>query len=220
VTFHDRREAGVLLARHLATRLDRAAPVVVLGIPRGGVVVAAAVAEALGAPLDIAVPRKLGAPGEPELAIGALALCGESEIVLRDERSLGVLGVSDAYVEGETARQKAEILRRLEAYREVCPAVPLQGVTALLVDDGIATGLTARAAALAIGRQGVHQVVICAPIAPAEALEGFRRDGLRIEVLAAPVWFDAVGRFYARFDAVEDDEVRALLRAHARRGPA
>ena len=216
--FRDRVEAGQLLGEHLRACVQ--GPAVVLGIPRGGVIVAGPVAEALGAQLDIIVPRKIGAPGEPELAVGALALAEGEEILLRDEVSLQRLGVGAAYLGTEVARQRREIERRELAYRSGRAAVSLAGRSVVLVDDGIATGLTARAAAAAVARQGPREVILAAPVAPAETLDDFRRAGIRVEVLEAPAFFMAVGQFYEDFRQVTDDEVRALLaRAAAPRAP-
>jgi putative phosphoribosyl transferase len=213
-SFRNRTEAGRQLGRHLASRLS--GPSVVLGIPRGGVIVALPVAESLDAPLDIIVPRKVGAPGEPELAVGAVALTGGEEIALFDEPSLRRLEIPQDYLQAEVARQKQEIERRLLAYRGDRPATPLAGQTVVIVDDGIATGLTARAAAAAIARQGPRDVVVAAPVAPLESRADFDRAGVHLEVLATPSLFIAVGQFYEDFHAVDDEEVRAALRAGPR----
>lgn len=213
--FRDRSEAGRLLGEHLKHRLPaRGAAVVVLGIPRGGVLLAAPVAAALGAPLDVVVPRKIGAPGEPELAVGAIALAEGEEIVILDDALIARLEVPVAYLQAEAARQRREIVRRVEAYREGRAAPVVAGRTALIVDDGIATGLTARAAAAAVSRLSPREVIVAAAVAPAETLLEFRRRGLRLEVLRTPEAFMAVGQFYRDFRAVEDDEVRAALRSN------
>ena len=213
--FRDREEAGRRLGEDLRQRLTPAeGAVVVLGIPRGGVIVAATVASALGAPLDVIVPRKLGAPGNPELAVGALALAGGEEISLVDDRTVRALGVSDAYLQEEIERQRREILRREAAYREGRPPEPLEGRIAVLVDDGVATGLTARAAARAVSRRSPREVVIAVPVAPPETVREFETEGLRLEALETPSPFGAVGRFYVDFRQVEDDEVKAVLRTH------
>jgi putative phosphoribosyl transferase len=218
--FRDRTEAGRRLGEYLAGGIvPGGAETVVLGIPRGGVVVAAPVAEALGSPLDIVVPRKIGAPGQAELAVGAVALAGGEEITLLDEASVARLRVPREYLETEVKRQRHEIERRLEAYREGRPPAALEGRTVVVVDDGLATGLTARAAAAAIARVRPRQVVVAAPVAPPETVREFRDRGLRLEVLETPSLFMAVGQFYGDFHAVEDDEVRAVLRAAARTAP-
>ena len=210
--FRDRAEAGERLGRHLSGRVTaRGDEVVVLGIPRGGVVVARPVADALGAPLDITIPRKIGAPGNPELAVGAVALSGDEEIVVVDERSLGWLSVPREYVREEAARQRKEIERRLLAYRQGRPPVPIAGRTVVVVDDGIATGLTARAALSAIARQNPREVLLAVPVAPPETVREFRQQGLTVEALETPSPFHAVGRFYADFEPVEDADVLEVL---------
>lgn len=208
--FVDRHEAGQRLGEFLRDRLDPGARVV-LGIPRGGVVVAAEVARVLGAPLDISVPRKIGAPDDPEFAVGAVALAGEQEVRLVDDATLRAFDISEEYVAVETERQKEEIRRRLELYRGARAPLELAGCTAVLIDDGVATGLTARAAARALALAGARETIIAVPVAPADALESFRREGLRLEALEAPVDFRAVGRFYDHFEPVADEVVQALL---------
>jgi len=210
--FQDRAAAGRRLGEHLRARLE-GADSRVLGIPRGGVLVAAPVAAALGAPLDVLVPRKIGAPGQAELAIGAVALAGDEEIVVLDPVAVEQLGVLRSYVAAEVRRQRQEIERRLAAYREGAPTLGLQGRTVVLVDDGIATGLTARAAVQAALRLGARAVILAAPVAPPEVVRELRREGLQVEVLETPSPFLAVGQFYAEFGPVEDDEVRVALAA-------
>jgi len=214
VIFRDRREAGEQLGRHLSRRLPvRGEEVVVLAIPRGGVVVARPVADALGALLDITIPRKIGAPGNPELAVGAVALAGDEEIVVVDERTLGWLNVPPGYVKEEAARQRQEIERRLAAYRQGRPPVPIAGRTVVVVDDGVATGLTARAALSAIARQSPRDVLLAVPVAPPETVREFQQQGLKVEALETPSPFHAVGRFYADFEPVEDEDVLEALGA-------
>jgi putative phosphoribosyl transferase len=213
--FRDREEAGGLLAAHLQPRLGAGKDeAVVLAIPRGGVIVAAAVATALGAPLDVIVPRKLGAPGNPELAAGALALSDGEEIAIVDDRTVRALGISDAYLQEEIERQRREILRREAAYREGRAPEPVEGRVAVLVDDGVATGLTGRAAARAVRRRSPREVVVAVPVAPPETVREFAAEGVRLEALETPWPFGAVGRFYLDFRQVEDEEVIAVLRAH------
>jgi predicted phosphoribosyltransferase len=216
--YRDREDAGRRLGDHLKERLAvRGDERLVLGIPRGGVVVAEPVAEALDCPLDVIVPRKIGAPDNAELAIGALALVGDEEITLFDRRALGWLGVSEEYLQKEVARERREIERRETADRGGRETSAVAGEPVVIVDDGIATGLTARAAAAAVSRLEPSEVLIAAPVAPADVLREFQQLGLRLEVLETPSPFMAVGRFYEDFRAVEDDEVRAAL---ARRRPA
>jgi putative phosphoribosyl transferase len=213
--FRDREEAGQRLGEYLKKRLATGeGHPVVLGIPRGGVIVAGVVASALAAPLDVIVPRKLGAPGNPELAVGALALADGEEIALIDDRTVRALGVAGSYLQEEIERQRHEILRREAAYREGHAPEPVEGRIAVLVDDGVATGLTARAAARAVSRRSPREVVVAVPVAPPETVREFAAEGLRLEALETPSPFGAVGRFYLDFRQVEDDEVNAVLRTH------
>jgi predicted phosphoribosyltransferase len=212
--FQDRQDAGRQLGEFLKGVVSaRGDDVVVLAIPRGGVVVAQPVVEALGAPLDVIVPRKLGAPDNPELAIGALALAGGEEITVLDEESLAWLRVPAGYVAAEVERQGREILRREQVYRQGRPPLPLADRMVVVVDDGVATGLTARAALAAVARQRPREAVLAVPVAPPETVREFARLGLKLLALETPSPFGAVGRFYLDFRAVEDDEVLAVLGA-------
>ncbi len=213
--FRDREEAGRLLGAWLGDRLrPREEGAVVLGIPRGGVIVADAVASVLAAPLDVIVPRKLGAPENPELAVGALAVADGEDIALIDERTVSALGVPEPYLRAEVERQRREILRREAAYRGGRPPEPVEGRIAVLVDDGVATGLTARVAARAIARRSPREVIVAVPVAPPDTVREFAAEGVRLEALETPWPFGAVGRFYADFRQIEDEEVKAVLRAH------
>lgn len=205
--FRDRAEAGARLAAAVAGRVP--APAVVLGIPRGGVLVAAPVADALGAPLDVVVPRKLGAPGNPELGIGAVA----PGVRVVDERLVRLLGVTPSYLLEEIERQEDEIERRQRAYREGRPPVALEGVTAVVVDDGVATGVTAGAALRWARAQAAARVVFAAPVGPPETAERLAPECDEVVLLETPAGFRAVGEWYEWFDQVTDEEVRAALRA-------
>jgi putative phosphoribosyl transferase len=210
--FRDRVEAG----RQLATALEsfRGRETIVLGVPRGGVVVAAEVARALNADLDVVIARKIGAPHQPELAIGAV-VSGEGGRLL-DEETVRLLQVSPEYVESETARQLAEIRRRIHDYRAGRAEPLLEGRTVLLVDDGIATGYTIRAALIALRRLRPGRLVVAAPVAPPEVCDRLAELADEVVCLRTPDPFVAVGAWYRDFTQVEDDEVRALLRsAHA-----
>jgi putative phosphoribosyl transferase len=207
--FVDRVEAG----RRLGEALEGLAgpDVVILAIPRGGVIVGEAVALALGAPLDVVVPRKIGAPGNPELGIGAIA----PGVRVLDERMIRALGVAPEYVEREVAAQEVEIGRRQDAYRAGRPPLDLRGRVAIVVDDGIATGGTAAAALRWARAGGAAEVVLAVPVAPVQSLARLAREADRIVVLATPEPFFAVGEWYRRFDQTSDDEVvSALARAH------
>ncbi|MEW6031903.1 MAG: phosphoribosyltransferase [Bacillota bacterium] len=204
--FSDRRDAGRRLAKELA-RASLPDPVV-LGIPRGGVIVADEVARTLGAPLDLVIPRKIGAPGNPELAIGAVAQDGT---LVADEALVKALGVSQRYLEAETQRQRAEIERRLSLYRQGRPAVDLAGASAIVVDDGIATGATVLAALRGVRAQGPARLVLAVPVAPPDTLERLRAETDEIVCLATPEPFYAVGQFYRHFEQTSDEEVFEIM---------
>ncbi|MFQ5812110.1 MAG: phosphoribosyltransferase [Anaerolineae bacterium] len=205
--FRDRQEAGQLLAQAL-TFLEGREDVIVLGIPRGGVVVAAEVARAIGAPLDVYITRKIGAPYNPELAIGAIASSGD---VVLDEGLMGRLGVSLEYVQDETERQRREIERRLKKYRGNRPAQRLEGKTVLVVDDGIATGATTLAAIRALKKQKPAELILAVPVGPPDAVARLRKEVDRLVCLDTPQLFWAVGAFYEVFDQTSDEEVVRLL---------
>jgi len=204
--FRDRGEAGARLAIALAER-DLAPPVVVLAIPRGGVVVAAPVAWRLGAKLDVVVPRKLGAPGNRELAIGAVA----PGVRVLDDRLIGLLGVDEAYLDREVEAEEAEIERRTAMYRNGRPVPDLVGATAVVVDDGVATGSTAIAALRWTRAAGAARVVFAAPVGPPNALLLLGAEADDVVILEMPYPFSAVGEWYAEFDQVSDREVVAML---------
>ena len=200
--FTDRAQAGERLGEALRGRLG-SSNAVVLAIPRGGVIVGEAAARALGAPLDVVVPRKIGAPGNPELAIGAVA----PGIRVLDPRMVGGLGVSDAYLDHEIAAQEAEIERRQHAYRQGRPPQPVDGRVAIVVDDGVATGSTAVAALRWAREQGAERVVLAVPVAPPQSLERLRAEADDVVVLETPSPFFAVGEWYRDFDQTSDRQV-------------
>ena len=205
--FRDRREAGERLAAALQDR-GFVGPVVVLAIPRGGVVVAAPVARRLKAPLDVVVPRKLGAPGNPELAIGAVA----PGVRVLDDRLIGILGVPDAYIEQEVEAEEREIERRTLLYREGREPPTLAGATAIVVDDGVATGSTAMAALRWARTRVAAHVVFAAPVGPRTALAQLAEYADLVILLETPAVFYAVGEWFATFDQLTDREVLAELR--------
>ncbi len=206
--FDNRVDAG----RRLVERLQqhRGANAVVLAVPRGGVVVAYEVAASLGAPLDVIIPRKLGAPNQPELAIGAVA--GDSIVVL-DEKTMGYLGVPSAYVDAEVLRQREEIARRRKLYRDDKPFPSLEGKTVILVDDGIATGATITAAAREVRAHHPGKLVLAVPVAPPETVSRLSREVDDLVVLETPEPFFSVGSWYYQFDQTPDEQVMALLEA-------
>ncbi|MXP63035.1 phosphoribosyltransferase [Roseomonas sp. M0104] len=214
--FRDRAQAGRALAQRLM-HLRSARPVV-LALPRGGVPVAAEIAEALAAPLDLLLVRKIGAPGMPEFALGAVVEGTTPEMVLNEE-AVRRLGVPREYLEGEAARQYAEIGRQRELYLRGRPFPGLQGHTAIVVDDGIATGATMRAALRGLAQAGAaRSIVLAAPVAPPETAAALRDACDEAVFLEAPENFAAVGAFYADFKQVEDNTVMALLERAASRG--
>ncbi len=208
--FEDRVEAGQLLARRLEDLKD-AEDVVVLGVPRGGVVVAAQIARALNAPLDVYITRKLGAPGNPELAIGAVA---EDGTLVVDEQGIEFLRVSETYLEEERRRQQEEIRRRAARYRRGRPPIPLDNKRVILVDDGVATGHTMEAAIRALRQKPLKELILAVPVGPPSTVERLAKLVDRLEVLATPEMFWAVGMFYRDFHQVSDAEVEALLTAN------
>jgi putative phosphoribosyl transferase len=206
--FADRTEAGRLLARQLLG-LKLADPVV-LALPRGGVPVAAEVAAALHAPLDLLLVRKIGAPGQPELAVAAVAEGPHGEVVIEPE-TLRMSGANLAYVEREAKEELREIARRRTAYLSDRPAVPVEGRTAVLVDDGIATGTTVRAALQALRRRRPARLVLAIPVAPPEVVAALRAEVDDLVCLSQPPFFHAVGVHYDDFHQVADEEVIRIL---------
>jgi len=205
--FRDRVEAGQLLAKQLSWLGDES-DVIVLGVPRGGVVVANEIAKALHAPLDVYITRKLGAPYNPELAIGALASDGSAFL---DQDTLRHLGVSDQYVQSEIARQRKEIARRMTSYRGTRPEPDLHDKTVVLVDDGVATGATVLASLRAIRQQRPKQLILAVPVGAADSIAALEKEADRVVCLYSPEVFWAVGSFYADFDQTSDEEVIQML---------
>ncbi|MCR4398432.1 MAG: phosphoribosyltransferase family protein [Firmicutes bacterium] len=203
----DRVQAGLLLLDEVR-RLNLARPVV-LGIPRGGVIVAAEVAKGLRAPLDVIIPRKIGAPFNPELAVGAVTQDGT---LILDDSLKAALRVDDRYIQMRVRDEIREIERRLEVFRRGLPPMDLASADVVVVDDGIATGLTITAALRSVSAQSPSSTVLAVPVAPTEALERLSGEVDHLVCLASPEPFYAVGQWYARFDQVEDEEVIAALR--------
>jgi putative phosphoribosyl transferase len=204
--FTDRVDAG----RQLAARLGhlRGEPVVVLGLPRGGVPVALEVALALGAPLDVIIVRKLGVPFQPELGMGAV---GEDGAVVINREVVGLAGVSAAELAAVQAREQARVAARAARYRAGRPREPLEGRVAVVVDDGIATGSTARAACQVARAHGAVRVVLAVPVAPPGWEAAFCGEADELVCVNTPAWFAAIGQFYADFAQTTDDEVIACL---------
>lgn len=204
--FHDRSQAGQLLAEKL--RAYQHSDGIVLGLPRGGVPVAYEVARALGLPLDVLVVRKLGTPGHEELAMGAIAWGGGR--VLNWE-VIESLQISPADLEAVEARERLELERRQQAYRGNRPPLALEGKTVILVDDGLATGATMRAAVAAVRGQAPGQIVVAVPVASPDTCQLLAQEADAVIALQQPVPFYAVGQWYERFPQTSDQEVKELL---------
>jgi putative phosphoribosyl transferase len=206
--FESREEAGALLARELASqRFERP---VVLALPRGGVPVALACAQALGAPLDLLLVRKIGVPWHPELAAAALVDGAPPDLVLNQQvMAMAALTLPD--LQATIAEEQAEIQRRRNAYLTGRPAIPVMGRSVIVVDDGIATGTTLKAAIKALRRRQAGEIVVAVPVAPADTLAELRGDVDRIHCLLQPEPFEAVGCHYVDFHQLSDDEVIRLM---------
>jgi putative phosphoribosyl transferase len=211
--FNDRDEAGRALAARLAEE-SLPAPIVVMALPRGGVPVAVPVAQRLHAPLDLLLVRKIGAPWQSELAVGAVVDGGQPDIVI-DEQACAAMGASRAYVDEQAQIEWREIERRRALYLHGRAPLPVQGATVIVVDDGIATGTTVRAALKALRRRGAARLVLAVPVAPHDTLTRLRREVDSIVCLAEPDPFRAIGLHYRDFEQVGDDQVIALLDAAA-----
>lgn len=206
--FQNRQEAGKLLAEKLNDFKGRD-DILVLGIPRGGVVTAYEVAVVLKVPLDVIVTRKIGAPGNPELAVGAVNLAGRA---VYNKHLVNELGVGDDYLKRETERQKREARRRGLNFRGGRKKLNLKGKTAIIVDDGIATGYTALTAVNAAKSLGAKKVILAAPVIAADTLLPLRETADEVVYLEAPADFYAVGQYYQDFPQVEDEEAIKLLK--------
>jgi predicted phosphoribosyltransferase len=215
--FRDRLDAGRQLAGALL-HLKEARPIV-LALPRGGVPVAFEVAVALGAPLDVVLVRKIGAPGQPELGLGAVVDGTSPQIVLNEEL-VQLVRPGQAYLEAEERRQFAEIERRRGLYRPGRAPISLAGRTAIVVDDGIATGGTMKAVLLALRNSGVGRLVLAVPLAPADSLEELSPLADEVVCLMSPEPFYSVGSHYRDFTQTTDDEVIHLLARAAKNSNA
>ena len=204
--FEDRGDAGRRLAERLAPYA--AERPVVFALPRGGVPVGSEVSRFLGAPLEIIVSRKLGAPGQPEFGIGAVAPGG---VRVLNERAVQALGIEENYLERVSAHESAEVERRLKLFRGERPYPDLEGRTAILVDDGLATGVTARAALLALRRMNPRRLVLAVPVCASQTAGLLRSETDDLICLLAPTDLEAVGLWYRNFEQTSDEEVISLL---------
>jgi len=205
--FRDRRHAGEVLASELAGY--RGQPdAVLLALPRGGVPVAAAIAQSLNLPLDVLPVHKIGAPMQPEYAVGAVASDG---LVVLDEEAIAAMHISRADLDSIVAREQEELLRREREYRDGRPALALDGKVAILIDDGLATGYTMLVAVHAARRERAARVVVAVPVAPQETINRLRKEADEVVCAYVPPRLLAVGQFYENFGQVSDEEVRADL---------
>jgi predicted phosphoribosyltransferase len=205
--FPNRAEAGRVIAEKLIKYAGRD-DVIVLGLPRGGVPVAYEVAQRLGVPLDVFIVRKLGVPGFEELAAGAIASGG---VRVLNEDVVRALPDADEAIESMTARETAELERREQNYRDGRLAPELRGRVVILVDDGLATGATMRAAVKALRQRGVAKIVVAVPVGPPETCREFEEEADEIICAIVPEFFQAVGQYYEDFSQTSDEEVRDLL---------
>jgi predicted phosphoribosyltransferase len=210
--FTDRIDAGKRLASALNDFSGKNG--IVLAIPRGGVVVAFEISKSLNLPLDIIIPRKIGAPENPELAIGAVA---EDGTAILDNQLIKYLGVSREYIVLETQRQKNEIGRRLKLYRQHASYPNLKGLDVIVVDDGIATGSTMKAALASVRNRGAASVTVAVPVGPPSTIEELHELADRVVCLYKPEYFQAIGEFYTDFSQTPDEEVIKLLRESKRK---
>ena len=206
--FADREDAGRQLAAKLVRFKDK--DPVVLALPRGGVPIGLEVAAALDAPIDLVLVRKIGTPGQLELAVGAVVDGEKPELVINEDVKR-LAGVPDDYIAQEEARQLEEIERRRKLWLGDRPRVAVKGKTALVVDDGIATGATVRAALHAVRRAGPARLVLGAPVAPPDTIASLRDDADEIVCLATPDMFWALSMFYSSFPQLDDNDVSALM---------
>jgi len=205
--FTDRIEAGKLLASALADFAGE--NTIVLAIPRGGVVVGYEIAKALNLPLDVIIPHKIGAPNNPELAIGAMT---EDGTIILENNLIKYLGVPEDYIKEESELQKREIERRLKFYRQNAPYPNLRGYDVIIVDDGIATGSTMKAALASVKNRGAKTVTVAVPVGPPSTIKELKKQADRVVCLYTPEYFLAIGQFFKDFSQTTDEEVIQMLR--------
>jgi putative phosphoribosyl transferase len=206
--FRNRSDAGEQLAEKLQHYKERD-DVIVVGLPRGGVPVAYEISQNLNLPLDIVCPRKIGAPGNKEFAIGAITETGEG---IFDTDVIDRLAISQSYIDQEVAKEKKEARNRLETYRKGRPPRNFQGKSVIIVDDGLATGSTMKAAIKSLRSEGAEKIIVAIPVSPPDTLEEIQMMVDETVCLGTPAYFQAVGQFYNDFSPTEDEEVIALMR--------
>lgn len=205
--FKNREEAGKLLAEKLK-KYQSYPDSIVIGLPRGGVVTAFEVAKALHLPLDVICPRKIGAPGNPEYAIGAITETGEG---IFHEDVIAALGIPQSYIKQIVEQEKQRAQRRLQLYRKGKLPLDLEGKTVIIIDDGIATGATMKAAIRSIQSQGAEKMIVAAPVAAPDTYNELLDEADEVVCIETPSFFYAVGQFYELFPSTEDEEVVSLL---------
>jgi predicted phosphoribosyltransferase len=206
--FADRKDGGLQLAKKLSNYKGRRG-VLVLALPRGGAVTGFEIARAIGAPLDVLIVRKIGFPGQPELAIGAIS---ETGTVVLNPRVISYGGVSKEYIDHEITRQKDEIARRIRLYRGSRHLEDLKGKTIILADDGVATGATTKAAITALKEAGVERIIVAVAVAPHDTADELASMVDEFVCLSTPADFMAVGHYYYDFTQVTDEEVVEILK--------
>lgn len=206
--FRDRIDAGEQLAEKLL-HYKAQENAVVVGLPRGGVPVAYEICQHLNLPLDIVCPRKIGAPGNKEFAIGAITETGDG---IFDADVIERLDIPQIYIDKEVEKQKKEALYRLETYRKGMPPRNFKGKTVIIVDDGLATGSTMKAAIKSIRSEGAEEIVVAVPVSPPDTLDEIEAIVDEVVCLGTPLYFQAVGQFYNDFSPTEDEEVIALMK--------
>ena len=212
--FANRVEAGKRLASELENLVGKNA--IVLAIPRGGVVLGYEIAKAFNVPLDVIIPRKIGAPDNPELAIGAMT---EDGTIILDKNLVSYLGVTKDYIREESEHQKNEIERRLKLYRGIEPYPSLRGKDVIIVDDGIATGSTMKAALASVKNRGAKTVTVAVPVGPPSTIEELKKQAENVVCPYTPEYFQAIGQFYVDFEQTTDEEVIQLLKKSKQKKP-
>jgi putative phosphoribosyl transferase len=212
--FADKVDAGKRLASAMRDVAGKNG--IVLAIPRGGVVVGYEIAQALNLPLDVIIPRKIGAPDNPELAIGAIT---EDGTIILDDNLIKYIGVQRDYIKAESERQKHEIERRLKLYRQNEPYPSLKGLNVIIVDDGIATGSTMKAALASVKNRGASTVTVAVPVGPPSTIKELKKQADKVVCLYTPEYFSAIGQFYVDFTQTTDEEVIRLLRQSKQNNP-
>ncbi len=207
--YKNRFDAGQKLVP-LLKKYKKLPNAIVLGLPRGGVVTAAAVAKGLELPLDVTCPRKLGAPFNPELAIGAVTESGEGVF---NTGLIEQLGIPEGYLQKEIDAETKQAKRRVMLYRQGRPPLDLEGKTVIIVDDGLATGATMKAAIKSVQNAGADQIIVAVPVAPQDTVDEIKTEVEEVVCPYTPPFFQAVGQFYENFDQTEDEDVIALLKA-------